>query len=109
MNKARSLRERAMASPSSLPPNRGRASGLSPCDTPASAVTRFLIEVAAWVLGPWAAVDAGLPLWGGLILAGGLVALPATFNAAGDKQKDNVLVPGPGTVAPRRRWPGLIA
>jgi hypothetical protein len=67
---------------------------VSPHDTPTGAVTRFLMELASWVLGPWAAVDAGLPLPVGLLLAVCLVALPATFNARGDKAKDGVLVPG---------------
>lgn len=58
-----------------------RASALSPYDTPVSAASRFLVELAAWVLGSWAAVDAGLPLWAGLVVAVGLVALPATFTA----------------------------
>lgn len=70
------------------------ARGLSPADTPAGAATRFLVELAAWGLGAAAAWQQGGWLLGLVVLAA-LVALPATFNARGDKAHEGVVVPGP--------------
>jgi hypothetical protein len=65
-----------------------------PYDTPLSAGLRFLVEVIAWVAGPWAA--ARLTLWLALPTAIILVGTPAIFSAKGDKKQ--VLVPTPGPV-----------
>ncbi len=64
-----------------------------PVDTPLSATSRFLVEISAWILVPWA-------LWQTSVMAAVaalvvLIALPATFNAPGDKRVDGVAVPGP--------------
>ena len=71
------------------------AAGPSPYDTPASAGFRFAIEVAAWVIGPWAAVDASGSAWAALPALFLLVGLPATFNTPGDKHVAGIATPGP--------------
>ena len=66
----------------------------NPLDTKISASTRFAIEVAAWVAGPWAAAElAGNWLVTIPVLAI-LVALPGVFSTTGDKRHVVVAVPG---------------
>ena len=72
----------------------------NPYDTPASAATRFAMELAAWSAGPLAVYEATDSLaLAGLSLAV-LLAAPALFNTPGDKHKDGpVCTPGPGRLA----------
>jgi hypothetical protein len=68
--------------------------GLSPFDTPASSTLRFLIELTAWVAGPWAAVqlfDSGWAAIPALVL---LMGLPSIFNVPGDKNIEGIAVSG---------------
>lgn len=67
---------------------------MSPYDTFVSAALRFVVELIAWVAGPWA-VFALSGQWV-LILptAALLIGLPAVFSAPGDKRR--VIVPTPG-------------
>ena len=70
--------------------------GVSPFDTYASSGTRFLIELTAWIAGPWAAGE----LFGGWAAAATLVVLlllPSLFNTPGDK-KTTTGFPTPGPV-----------
>lgn len=69
--------------------------GPSPYDTWLSGGLRFLVELIAWVAGPWAA---GKLFGGWAILPAAviLVALPAVFSTPGDKHQ--VIVPTPGPV-----------
>ncbi len=69
--------------------------GVSPYDTAASAVTRFLVEVAAWVAGPWAAASLTGREWLAVPVLVVLVAIPATFSTMGDKKSVVVATPGP--------------
>ena len=68
----------------------------NPYDTPASAATRFAMELAAWSAGPLAVYQATDSLGlAGLTLAV-LLAAPALFNTPGDKHKDGpISTPGP--------------
>jgi hypothetical protein len=70
----------------------------NPLDTPAGAATRFAVEVAAWVVVPWAVGRAV----GWIPAAVALVAILAatgTFNAASDKPHEGVTVPGRARLA----------
>ncbi len=74
---------------------RERRPGLNPHDTWASAGFRFLIEIAAWVSGPWAAAEAVGAWWAAVPVALVLLLLPAVFNTPGDKKTTGVSTPGP--------------
>lgn len=69
--------------------------GLGPFDTPASSTTRFLVELTAWVAGPWAAGTVTGSGWAALVSLGVLLVLPSIFNVPGDKNVTGVVVPGP--------------
>ncbi|MGH1345933.1 MAG: DUF2568 domain-containing protein [Nannocystales bacterium] len=69
--------------------------GVNPHDTYASSGFRFLIEVAAWVGGPWAAVDLLGAWWAAIPTALVLLLLPAVFNTPGDKKITGVPTLGP--------------
>lgn len=69
--------------------------GPSPYDTWLSGGLRFLLELVAWVAGPWAA-GTWLGGWAILPAAVILVGLPAVFSTPGDKEQ--VIVPTPGPV-----------
>ena len=69
--------------------------GPSPHDTPASSMTRFGIEVVAWVAGPWAAAHAFGSKWVVLPALLVLVGLPSVFNTPGDKNTTGIATPGP--------------
>ena len=71
------------------------SAGPSPYDTPASSGFRFAIELAAWVIGPWAAATAAGSVWVALPALFLLVGLPATFNTPGDKNVEGIATPGP--------------
>ena len=66
----------------------------NPLDNFWSASSRFAIEIAAWVAGPWAAAEltgTWLVIIPALIA---LVALPGVFSTTGDKRHVFVVVPG---------------
>lgn len=71
----------------------------SPYDTTASSLTRFGIEVVAWVAGPWAAADVADTNWAILPALLVLVGLPSAFNTPGDKNTTGVPTPGPLRIA----------
>jgi hypothetical protein len=71
----------------------------SPYDTTASSLTRFGIEVVAWVAGPWAAADVADTKWAILPALLVLVGLPSVFNTPGDKNTTGVPTPGPIRIA----------
>lgn len=70
------------------------AENLSPHDTPQSSGARFLVEVVAWVTGPWAAAELTGEWWIAIPVAIVLIGVPAVFSTPGDKK--NVLIPTPG-------------
>ena len=81
------------------------ASG-APLDTYASSGFRFLIEIAAWIGGPWAAVDVVGAWWAAVPTALGLLLLPALFNTPGDKNTTGIPRLGrSGLVSKRCFWP----
>lgn len=73
--------------------------GPSPFDTPMSSATRFLMEVIAWVAGPWAAATATGSRWAAVPALLLLFALPALFNTPGDKHATPIATPGPIRIA----------
>jgi hypothetical protein len=68
--------------------------GLSPHDTAASAGLRFLVEVVAWVAGPWAAARLSGQGWVAVPTLVVLLVLPAAFNVPGDKKVTGIAVGG---------------
>ncbi len=66
----------------------------SPHDTLVSGALRFLVEIIAWVAGPWAVAQ--ISLWLVVPVLVILVGMPAVFSTVGDKRK--VIVPTPGPV-----------
>ena len=68
--------------------------GVSPYDTGASSSLRFLVEVIAWVAGPWAVADSTGQSWLAVPTAVLLVGMSSIFSTTGDK--NNVVVPTPG-------------
>lgn len=76
-----------------------RGPGVSPYDTYASSGFRFLIEIAAWVGGPWAAIDVVGAWWAAIPTALVLFLLPGVFNTPGDKNVTGVPTPGPIRIA----------
>ena len=64
-----------------------------PYDTPLSSGLRFLVEVIAWVAGPWAAATQSF--WLFIPAAVVLIGLPAIFSTRGDKRQIVVATPGP--------------
>ena len=95
--------------------------GVSPYDTHASSGFRFLIEIAAWVGGPWAASEIVGAWWAAIPTALVLFALPAVFNTPGDKHTTGIPTPGPARLGiealllaaavygARRMWPSWLA
>ncbi len=68
--------------------------GLNPLDTVASGSLRFLVEILAWIAGPWAAGRwfGGWAIPVALVI---LLALPAVFSVPGDKHQVIRPVSGP--------------
>ena len=64
-----------------------------PFDMPVSSGLRFLVEVIAWVSGPWAAAEVSVWLIVPAVIV--LVGLPAVFSTNGDKRQVVVATPGP--------------
>ena len=71
----------------------------SPFDTASSSLTRFGIEVVAWVAGPWAAADLTNTKWAIVPALLILVGLPSVLNTPGDKNTTGVPTPGPIRIA----------
>jgi len=69
--------------------------GISPFDTTASSGFRFVIEIVAWVAGPWAIAELGGSGWLAIPALAVLFGLPALFNTRGDKASTIVATPGP--------------
>lgn len=67
----------------------------SPYDTYASAGLRFLVELIAWIAGPWAAAELAGSGWVAVPAAIVLLALPSVFSTPGDKEQIVVPTPGP--------------
>jgi hypothetical protein len=68
---------------------------VSPYDTTLSATSRFLVELLAWISGPWAAVELTGSALAVLPAAIVLVGAPAVFSTPGDKRQVLVATPGP--------------
>jgi hypothetical protein len=69
--------------------------GVSPFDTYLSSGSRFLIELTAWIAGPWAAGDV-IGGWAAVVTLAVLLLLPSMFNTPGDKKATGgVATPGP--------------
>lgn len=66
----------------------------SPADNPTRATSRFAVELAAWVLGPWAASRTSGATAVVVLLI--LILGPAVFNVPGDKRV--TVIPTPGGV-----------
>ena len=64
-----------------------------PYDTAFSSGLRFLVEVIAWVAGPWAAAEHSFWLIAPVLVV--LIGLPAIFSTLGDKRQVVVATPGP--------------
>ncbi len=73
--------------------------GPSPHDTVASSSLRFLLELVAWVAGPWAVADLTGQVWTAIPAALVLLALPSVFSTPGDKNQVIVATPGPVRIA----------
>ena len=71
---------------------------VSPFDTAYSAALRFVMELAAWIAGPWAVAELTGNGWAAAPAAIVLVALPAVFNTPGDKKQTGVPTPGPARI-----------
>jgi hypothetical protein len=66
----------------------------NPLDNLISASSRFLIEIVAWVAGPWAAADLAGTWLVTIPTLVVLLALPGVFSTIGDKRHVVVAVPG---------------
>ena len=60
----------------------------------ASGASRFAVEIAAWVAGPWAAAELAGTWIATIPTLIGLIALPGAFSTVGDKRQVVVAVPG---------------
>ncbi len=90
-----------------------------PSDTPASAILRFLVEVIAWIAGPWAAAEVHILLAIPVLIV--LLALLSVFSTPGDKRQVVVATPGPirlaievllfavAGAAPWAVWPSAVS
>lgn len=69
--------------------------GPSPYDTYASGGLRFVVELLAWIAGPWAVAEIAGSGWAAMPAAVILLALPAIFSTPGDKEQVVVAIDGP--------------
>lgn len=72
-----------------------KSPGISPYDTAASSALRFVIEVTAWVTGPWAVAASTGMAWTAIPTAIVLIGLSSIFSTPGDKKSVIVATPGP--------------
>jgi hypothetical protein len=72
-----------------------KSPGISPYDTAASSALRFVIEVTAWVTGPWAVAASTGMAWTATPTAIVLIGLSSIFSTPGDKKSVIVATPGP--------------
>jgi hypothetical protein len=56
---------------------------------------RFLVELLAWIAGPWGVADLAGSAWAAVPAVVLLLALPAVFSTPGDKEQVIVATPGP--------------
>lgn len=70
-------------------------SGMSPHDTGASSALRFITEVIAWVVGPWAIASITGTAWTAVPAAIVIIGLSSIFSTPGDKNTVIVATPGP--------------
>ncbi|WP_329494880.1 hypothetical protein [Kitasatospora herbaricolor] len=75
--------------------NSAAGQGKKPVRTPD--VLRFLVELIAWVVTPWALAPHSVPL--AVLSVVLLIGLPTVFATPGDKQQVMVPVPGAATIA----------
>ena len=68
---------------------------VSPFDTGSSSALRFVMELVAWIAGPWAAAEVTGSGWAAIPALILLVGLPAAFNTPGDKKQTGIATPGP--------------
>ena len=73
--------------------------GLGQFDSPASATLRFLVELIAWVAGPWAVATITGELWTAIPAALILIGAVSIFSTPGDKLHVVVATPGPVRLA----------
>ena len=68
--------------------------GLDNRDNIVSSLTRFILELVAWIAGPWAVFQmyGWVSAW---LVALALLALPAVFSTRGDKKHVIISTPGP--------------
>ena len=72
-----------------------RAPGISPYDTVASSALRLVIEVTAWITGPWAVAASTGMAWTAIPTAIVIIGLSSIFSTPGDKNNVIVATPGP--------------
>lgn len=74
----------------------GKFQGVSPYDTVTSSALRFIIELVAWIVGPWAVAESTGTVWTAIPTAVVLIGLSSIFSTPGDK--NNVIVATPGSL-----------
>lgn len=74
---------------------KGNSPGISPHDTVASSSLRFVVEVTAWIVGPWAVASSTGSAWTAVLSAAVLIGLSSVFSTPGDKNNIIVATPGP--------------
>ena len=81
--------------PEPVPTEKTSGPGPSPYDTYASGSLRFLMELVAWLAGPWAAADLTGSGWAAIPALALLLVLPSVFSTPGDKHRVVIATPGP--------------
>jgi len=72
-----------------------KSPGISPYDTVVSSALRFVVEVIAWIAGPWAMAASTGMAWTAIPTAIVLIGLSSVFSTPGDKRNVIVATPGP--------------
>lgn len=68
---------------------------MSPHDNYLAGSLRFVIELVAWIAGPWAVARIAGSAWAAVPAAIILIGLPAIFSTPGDKEQVVVATAGP--------------
>jgi hypothetical protein len=76
-------------------PETNKSPGISRYDTVASSALRFIIELVAWIVGPWAVASYTGTALTAIPTAVVLIGLSSVFSTSGDKSKVIVATPGP--------------